>query len=337
MIKIPLNRAVELFEGRLRDLSAPNVDLQALRTRIQMDAEQVFGSTSTQVLSVIGLPWPGRGDLRYDAAKHTYKETLRSFINFINDFHIIGQEKIAISEEEYKKKYQELLEKWNGLVPEYNSMLKETEQLRKSLDEALTENKILQQKLADQSKLPEIRRILFLGASPVNEVRLRLDQEVRDIELGLRITALRDSFELRQKWAVTADVLQRAMLEEEPQIVHFSGHGGTAGIALEDPLGNAKLISNEAIGSLFEAFSGKVQCVIMNSCYSESQANEIAKHVPYVVGMKRSVGDAAAIAFSVGFYTALGTGRDVRFAFKMGQVRIKLEGVPDSDVPILIG
>lgn len=337
MIKVPHNRAIELFEARLRDLASPGVDLQALKSRIQADAEQVFGPGSTQSFAAIGLPWVKWNMVGFEDAKKTYRQTLQGFISFIKDFHLISQEKVALSEEEYKNKYHDLLTKWNKFVPEYNEMLKGAEGLRKSLDDALAENRTLQQKISAEKPVPPVQTILFLGASPIDEVRLRLDQEVRDIEEALQITSLRDSFNLRHKWAVTADVLQRSMLENAPQIVHFSGHGGTAGIYVEDSLANAKLITNEAIGSLFEAFNDTVQCVVMNSCYSESQAMEIAKHVPYVIGMKRSVADAAAIAFSVGFYTALGSGKDIRFAFKMGQVRIKLEGVPDSDVPVLIG
>ena len=53
--------------------------------------------------------------------------------------------------------------------------------------------------------------------------------------------------------------------------------------------------------------------------------------------MKSSVNDKSAIAFSVGFYTALGAGKDIEFAYKMGLVAIKLEGMPGSDIPILIG
>ena len=127
------------------------------------------------------------------------------------------------------------------------------------------------------------------------------------------------------------------MLDESPAIVHFSGHGDTKGIAVEDSLGNSKLIENEAIGSLFELFSDNIKCVVLNSCYSESQAIEIAKHVPYVIGMKSSVNDKAAIAFAVGFYTALGAGKDIEFAYKMGTVAIKLEGISGSDIPVLLG
>ncbi len=215
--------------------------------------------------------------------------------------------------------------------------MKDHESILNKYDESLTEIKILQEKLAEKQNVGDIIKILFLGASPIDEVRLRIDQELRDIETGLKVATLRDQFELKSQWAITSKTLQQAMLDEQPTIVHFSGHGDTKGIAVEDLLGNSKLIDNSAIGSLFELFSDKIKCVVLNSCYSESQASEIAKHVPYVIGMKNSVNDVAAIAFSVGFYTALGAGKDIPFAFKMGTVAVKLEGVSGSDIPVLLG
>ena len=53
--------------------------------------------------------------------------------------------------------------------------------------------------------------------------------------------------------------------------------------------------------------------------------------------MKKSINDKAAIAFSVGFYSALGAGKDIEFAYKMGKVAIGLEGIDGEDIPILIG
>lgn len=206
----------------------------------------------------------------------------------------------------------------------------------KKYDEALSWNETLQNRLDNKSELTETIKILFLGASPINEVKLRIDEEVREIETGLKLAKLRDQFELKSEWAVTNKTLQQAMLDESPTIVHFSGHGDIDGIALEDTLGNSKLIDTDAISSLFELFSKDIKCVILNSCYSESQAREISKHVPYVIGMKSSIGDKTAIAFSLGFYTALGAGKDIDFAYKMGIVAIKLEGESDHDIPILI-
>jgi len=53
--------------------------------------------------------------------------------------------------------------------------------------------------------------------------------------------------------------------------------------------------------------------------------------------MKDSIDDKAALAFSVGFYSALGAGKDIDFAYKMGKVAISLEGIKGDDLPTLIG
>lgn len=338
MIKIPNNRAIQLLEERLAEVDKTYTDLKALKSRIQDDVERIFGRTSTQALTVIGL-----NTLHFDKqeeiakCKTTFRQTIQGWINYIKDFHIIEQEQIEVSEQKYKEMYGDLLKQWNDLVPEYNQLLKDSENTTNKYDEALEEINMLQDKITEKQKFGEIIKILFLGASPIDEVRLRIDEELRDIENGLKLATLRDSFELKSKWAITSKTLQQAMLDEHPTIVHFSGHGDTKGIAVEDLLGNSKLIDNDAIGSLFELFSDTTKCVVLNSCYSQSQANEIAKHIPYVIGMKSSVNDKAAIAFSVGFYTALGAGKDINFAYRMGTVAIKLEGISGSDLPVLLG
>ena len=70
-----------------------------------------------------------------------------------------------------------------------------------------------------------MRTILILAANPKGTERLRLDEEVKKIEQGLERSKRRDQFKLVVKWAVTDDDLRRAMLDNEPEIVHFSGHG----------------------------------------------------------------------------------------------------------------
>jgi hypothetical protein len=104
-----------------------------------------------------------------------------------------------------------------------------------------------------------------------------------------------------------------------PQIAHFSGHGTSAGaLCFENNLGEIHPIQPEALAALFEQFASHVRCVILNACYSSTQAEAIAKHIPYVIGMNQAIGDRAAIAFSVGFYQALGAGRSIEEAYKLG-------------------
>ena len=313
------------------------INLPALKSRVLDDVIGIFGKGSNPHMTAISLPTSSHTPIAYLTSVGTFRETVQGWIDYIKDFHLIEQEQVELSEKEYQAKYEELLIKWNNLVPDYNKLLAEHESLVRKYDDSLSEIRILQGKISQKQSLGDIIKILFLGANPIDEVRLRIDEEQRDIAQGLKIAALRDQFELNSQWAITSRSLQQAILDEKPTIVHFSGHGEINGIAVEDSLGNAKLIDTDAIGSLFELFSDTIKCVVLNSCYSESQAKEIAKHIPYVIGMKSSVFDKAAIAFSVGFYAALGAGKDIEFAFKMGTVAIKMEGISGNDIPVLLG
>ncbi|MFG6106830.1 hypothetical protein U2F10_31620 [Leptothoe sp. EHU-05/26/07-4] len=183
----------------------------------------------------------------------------------------------------------------------------------------------------------EPQTILFIAANPKDTGRLRLDQELRDISEGLQRAQKREQFNLEQRLAVRPHDIQRAVLDVEPQIIHFSGHGGgDQGLVFEDDLGNIKLIDGDALAGLLKLFADKIGCVVMNGCYSEVQANAIAHHIPYVIGMNQAIGDRAAIAFAVGFYDALGAGRDIEFAYKLGCAAIRLEGIAEHLTPVLI-
>jgi AAA-like domain len=78
-----------------------------------------------------------------------------------------------------------------------------------------------------------------------------------------------------------------------------------------------------------------VECVLLNACYSVLQAEAIALHIPYVIGMNQAVGDQAAIVFAVAFYDALGAGRDFEFAYKSGCVAIQMAGISEKSTPQL--
>jgi len=189
----------------------------------------------------------------------------------------------------------------------------------------------------------DIRRILLLAANPKNTHPLRLDKEVKAIESGLMLAKERELFIFKHKWAVDPTDVQRALLEFEPHIVHFSGHGdGIEGLVFESNEGDyGQLVSTDALAGLFELFADQVECVILNACYSEIQAEAINRHIRYVIGMNQSIGDKAAISFSVGFYDALGAGRPIEFAYRLGCNAIQLSSsgknvkYPQHLIPVL--
>ncbi|MBW4566892.1 MAG: GUN4 domain-containing protein [Tolypothrix carrinoi HA7290-LM1] len=181
-----------------------------------------------------------------------------------------------------------------------------------------------------------VKKILILAANPKGTSRLRLDEEVREIELGLQRAQKRDQFVIKSRWAVRPIDFRRAMLDVEPQIVHFSGHGaGDGGLEFEDEKGQVKFVDAEGLAGLFELFK-QVECVVLNACYSEIQAKAIARHVNYVIGMSQEIGDRAAIAFTVAFYDALGAGRSVEFSYEFGCSAIRLEGISENLTPKLL-
>ncbi|MEM6599277.1 MAG: CHAT domain-containing protein [Cyanobacteria bacterium P01_C01_bin.69] len=168
-----------------------------------------------------------------------------------------------------------------------------------------------------------MKHILILAANPKDTTNLRLGQEVRDIDSALREASLREKFQLHQRWAVRTRDFQRALLDTNPNIVHFCGHGeGEKGIALEDASGQTHLVPNAALANLFALCAKQIDCVLLNACYAKVQAEAIVNHIDYVIGMQQAVPDDVAISFSTGFYKGLGAGQSIDDAFITGRSAI---------------
>lgn len=179
--------------------------------------------------------------------------------------------------------------------------------------------------------------ILFLAADPTNASRLRLGEELREVQEKLQLAKLRDQFRLEQRMSARPADISQALLDVQPQIVHFSGHGtATGALCFENQIGEIHPIEPDALAALFEQFADQVSCVLLNACYSEIQSRAISAHIDYVIGMDQAIGDKAAIAFAIGFYQALGAGRTIEDAYKLGCVQIRLQGIPEHLTPVLI-
>ena len=211
------------------------------------------------------------------------------------------------------------------------------------------------------------KTILILAANPRGTSPLQLAEEVRDIQAGLERARDRDRFVLAQRWAVSNTDVRRALLDCAPQIVHFSGHGvGTGaldaqpsrkftvelseaepdgtepartesdGLVFEDATGQPQVVSGVALAQLFQIFADRVECVVLNACYSATQAQAIAQHIPYVIGMKQAIGDKAAIQFAIGFYDAILAGESIEFAYRLGCNAVQTAGIPEHLTPQLL-
>ena len=180
-------------------------------------------------------------------------------------------------------------------------------------------------------------QILFLAANPKNTSKLKLEEEVRAIDHALRDAEYRNRFNFETQLAVRLDNLQGYLLRYKPNIVHFSGHGSIAGeIIIEDNTGQGHPISSDALSQLFGVFRDTVRCVVLNACYTDEQAEAIAKQIDCVIGMTKAIGDDAAVGFASSFYQAIGFGRNIKDAFILGCNQINIANLNDQDVPQLL-
>lgn len=117
------------------------------------------------------------------------------------------------------------------------------------------------------------------------------------------------------------------MLEEQPDILHFCGHGlGEEGLLLCSTNSNEpKVFSTEQLSDLFAVISNvtNINCVVLNACDSQYQAREIVAHVNYAIGMRQEILDKAAYSFAVGFYKGLVYGLSIEQAYELGRYAIK--------------
>lgn len=180
-------------------------------------------------------------------------------------------------------------------------------------------------------------KILFLAADPSDVTRLRLMQELREIREKLQPSKGRENFLLESRESVRPGDISQAFFDVEPQIVHFSGHGAPSGeLYFENEIGKAHPVQPSALASLFRLHSNRVRCVVLNACYSHIQAEAIAEHISFVIGMNKAIGDKAAIIFAAGFYKALGANCSIEQAYEHGKVDIQLYGIPEHLTPVFI-
>lgn len=184
---------------------------------------------------------------------------------------------------------------------------------------------------------PKKIKILFLAASPVEEAHLQLDKEYREIDEKLKRSKYRDFFDLKSQWAVRISDLSAYLMEHNPDIVHFSGHGSDANeIILLNKNDESHPVSANKLESLFSILKDNIRCVILNACYSEGQAQAIAQNIDCVIGMSDAIGDDAAIIFASHFYQAIAFGKNVQDAFKLGCLQIDMENLEEGLTPKLI-
>ncbi|WP_340237353.1 CHAT domain-containing protein [Sulfitobacter pontiacus] len=163
-----------------------------------------------------------------------------------------------------------------------------------------------------------VMNVLVLNATPDDQGRIRADKEAALLEEQLEMVKNpKRNLNIVQKFAVRLDMIQKELLNNEPRILHFSGHGDVGVLLFEDRQGRTSEIDGTLLAEMLAAY-GNLECVVLHACYAEEVARACRKHVNIVVGSTDTIDDRTAPKFTYAFYQGLAHGRPYQNAFAMG-------------------
>jgi hypothetical protein len=183
--------------------------------------------------------------------------------------------------------------------------------------------------------------VLFFAADPLSvdgsRIRLQLDKEAREVEEEVVAALNRDNVDIKWYWATRLKDVRRGLLEKKPNIVHFSGHGGSQGLVFDGEDGTGPHhVDAAALEEFFSAYSDQIRVVVLNACHSRPQAEAIAQAIGCAIGTPTGISDAAAITFSAAFYSSIAYGQSVYAAFTQACATLRMKGFAKEEDPQLV-
>lgn len=186
---------------------------------------------------------------------------------------------------------------------------------------------IIKQELPEKTSTDKIT-ILIIEAKPKKlKILADLGKITRAITTEFEFVGLKNKIETKVAGAVSADNLSLHLMKNNPDIVHFIGYTTKEGkiVLYSEESGDIE-VEPTVLAALFNMFVKSIRCVVLSSCYTKEQADEIAKYIDCVIGTPNTIKRKAAINFTKGFYRALGHGKNMKDAMKSGETQMKLLG-----------
>lgn len=180
-------------------------------------------------------------------------------------------------------------------------------------------------------------KILFLAANPEGTGQLNLEDEYNRIYEVLNSRQAKGRFRLFRYWKVRRDELQELLLDYKPHILHFSGHGDTAGrIVLETKDGKRWDLDEQTFRTALASAGDSVKLVCLNACFSHLSGQVLSRLVDCVIGMSTAVYDKTAITFSETFYRGLGSAESIQASFDQARAQILLNAQQGQYTPQIL-
>jgi esterase/lipase superfamily enzyme len=164
--------------------------------------------------------------------------------------------------------------------------------------------------------------ILVLAANPQSTDRLELEREADLIRSQLAKGRYGKDFEVRTEIGVRIEDLRRYLSEHQPKIVHVVGQGSATGeIELADGSDRVAAVTPDEIAKLFATEKQQIECVILNSCFSEELADALMEFIPCTIGIEDKY-NCPADTFISKFYGGIFAGKGYYGAYELGRKQI---------------
>jgi hypothetical protein len=175
-------------------------------------------------------------------------------------------------------------------------------------------------------------RLLVAIAAPEDQVSLDSEGEERRIR-----EALKDLEPGTVDWRIvhsaTAWDLHTAILDHEPNILHYSGHGTKGALMMEDSSKRTHVLTSEQVRPLLSR--PYLKLVVLNACETGAYdiggelmgvaADLIREEIPAVVAMQFPVPEGAGLAFTRRFYSSIALGLSLEQAVTEARISIFTE------------
>ena len=182
-------------------------------------------------------------------------------------------------------------------------------------------------------------RILYAASTADKKSPLRVDQEMRRVKAAVKASTHRDLVSIEYLPAATPNDVLDTLVAFRPHVVHFSGHANESVLVFDEGTDSydnkGKRIGPDLFRELLESTDEVPMLVVLNACKSAAQLDSLLGKVAMAVGMDDSIGDIDAIVFATRFYSTFTEGQSVEAALTTARVEMKLNGLPDHDLPTL--
>ena len=190
---------------------------------------------------------------------------------------------------------------------------------------------------AERRAAPPELTVVFLAASPLDQTRLQIGPETREIAKRIRASEYRDAINV--EWLLGRHVtdLIDDLAQVGADVFHFSGHSDDANLVFETDSGGTSTLSKEQLGKLIKVGGRRIRLAVFNSCDSAALASSVtdAGLVEVAIGMSASIGNGAAKVFAGQFYAAIGNGHSIGQAFEEARLQLELAETKSEHLPQL--